>query len=267
MLGKHKSRTLTTGRKGRKGFTIIELLVVIAIIAILAALLFPVFVGAKNKAKQGACLVNTRQIALAMQMYISDHDDTFPTVGGEYIGTPMWTSPLGWFHPLEAYVGDRDIFWCPMLKRPVDAAQIGKMIWSGAPGMGVDCIINYSIAAPLYNNPYGLHNAVCGLWWMQAGQYVPYTYPRCMGDVEFPTRVICFNEVGKGWLDYHPAVLLVAGAECGHFSALHLSQPTHNGGLHFGFCDGHVKWLDMTDVPEGVSTWQGVSYDHEYRPY
>jgi len=65
---------------GRKGFTLIELLVVIAIIAILAAILFPVFAKARAKAKQATCLTNSRQIALAIQMYAIDYDDTFPTV-------------------------------------------------------------------------------------------------------------------------------------------------------------------------------------------
>ena len=39
-----------------RGFTLIELLVVIAIIAILAAILFPVFMRVKEKAKQATCV-------------------------------------------------------------------------------------------------------------------------------------------------------------------------------------------------------------------
>ncbi len=65
-------------RKNQHGFTLIELLVVIAIIAILAAILFPVFARAKAKALQTTCLSNVRQLALAFQMYASDHDETMP---------------------------------------------------------------------------------------------------------------------------------------------------------------------------------------------
>ncbi len=61
----------------RAGFTLIELLVVIAIIAILAAILFPVFAKAREKARQNSCLNNQRQIALAIQMYVQDHDETY----------------------------------------------------------------------------------------------------------------------------------------------------------------------------------------------
>ena len=61
------------------GFTLIELLVVIAIIAILAAILFPVFAQAREKARQTACMSNQRQIAIAVQMYAQEHDETLPT--------------------------------------------------------------------------------------------------------------------------------------------------------------------------------------------
>lgn len=65
----------------RKGFTLIELLVVIAIIAILAAILFPVFAQAKVSAKQAACILQMRQIGMAMMMYRSDYDDVWVPAG------------------------------------------------------------------------------------------------------------------------------------------------------------------------------------------
>ena len=68
----------------RRGFTLIELLVVIAIIAILAAILFPVFAQAREKARQISCLSNSKQIAMALTMYVQDYDETFPTAWGQY---------------------------------------------------------------------------------------------------------------------------------------------------------------------------------------
>lgn len=62
----------------RRGFTLIELLVVIAIIAILAAILFPVFARAKLAAKKTADLSNSKQLGMALQLYLQDTDDTFP---------------------------------------------------------------------------------------------------------------------------------------------------------------------------------------------
>src|SRR5947209_16578789 len=65
-------------KRRQAGFTLIELLVVIAIIAILAAILFPVFAQAREKARQVTCLSNLRQVGMATQMYMQDHDETVP---------------------------------------------------------------------------------------------------------------------------------------------------------------------------------------------
>jgi prepilin-type N-terminal cleavage/methylation domain-containing protein/prepilin-type processing-associated H-X9-DG protein len=61
-----------------RAFTLIELLVVIAIIAILAAILFPVFTKVREKARQSNCMNNQRQLAIAIRMYIDDHDGLLP---------------------------------------------------------------------------------------------------------------------------------------------------------------------------------------------
>ncbi|MCJ7751034.1 MAG: type II secretion system GspH family protein, partial [Armatimonadetes bacterium] len=62
----------------RKGFTLSELLVVIAIIGILAAMVFPVFARARESARKVVCLSNVKNIALAIQMYLADNNDTLP---------------------------------------------------------------------------------------------------------------------------------------------------------------------------------------------
>jgi prepilin-type N-terminal cleavage/methylation domain-containing protein/prepilin-type processing-associated H-X9-DG protein len=67
-----------------RGFTLIELLVVIAIVAVLAAILFPVFIKAREKARQTACLNNQRQLASMALIWAQDHDELLP------LATTVW---------------------------------------------------------------------------------------------------------------------------------------------------------------------------------
>lgn len=64
--------------RGALGFTLIELLVVIAIIAILAAILFPVFVTARESARRAKCVSNLKQLGLVLQQYADDYQGKLP---------------------------------------------------------------------------------------------------------------------------------------------------------------------------------------------
>ncbi len=98
--------------QARGGFTLIELLVVIAIIAILAAILFPVFAQAKEAAKRAACLSNTKEIGLAVQIYLNDYDDTTPSVYATY--PPVPTAPVAdVYQLLQPYIKNMQVFYCP----------------------------------------------------------------------------------------------------------------------------------------------------------
>lgn len=72
--------------KNRRGFTLIEILVVVAILGVLAALLFPVFLSAREKARAASCLSNYRQIGIGIQMYAQDNDGNVPANGGSFSG-------------------------------------------------------------------------------------------------------------------------------------------------------------------------------------
>ena len=123
----------------RQGFTLIELLVVIAIIAILAAMLFPVFARARESARKIQCLSNVKNIATAVQMYLTDYDRLFPyehdrMVFAYFVNKPGGGSggmlPNGicdrsyMANPylrkatiLDEYVKNRDVWRCPSAQR------------------------------------------------------------------------------------------------------------------------------------------------------
>jgi len=122
-----------------RGFTLIELLVVIAIIAILAAMLFPVFARARESARKIQCLSNVKNIATAVQMYLTDYDrfppslhdqaaqayfDTGPGGGRprENCGRAFNANPfLRWPVILDEYTRNRDVWRCPSTRFEVGA--------------------------------------------------------------------------------------------------------------------------------------------------
>jgi prepilin-type N-terminal cleavage/methylation domain-containing protein/prepilin-type processing-associated H-X9-DG protein len=115
----------------RRGFTLIELLVVIAIIGILAAMLFPVFARARESARKIQCLSNVKNIAMAVQMYLTDYDAIWPSEHDQQARDAFFA----WAHSdsdfcqgaavtrlnpylrapviLDEYIKNRDVWRCP----------------------------------------------------------------------------------------------------------------------------------------------------------
>ncbi len=143
----------------RKGFTLIELLVVIAIIGILASMVFPVFARARESARKAVCLSNVKNLALAVQMYLADNNDTLPptelraevvdyfdmipassrrtdswngTIAGHCAIANKANPYLRWPVILDEYTRNRDVWNCPSAKIVGGASFIiGQVDWFG----------------------------------------------------------------------------------------------------------------------------------------
>ena len=119
----------------QQGFTLIELLVVIAIIAIIASILFPVFGAAREKARQTLCLSNQRQVAFALQLFVQDHNETFPAAstawGSLALPTKTTTCP-----DTGGYVYNVDLS-----DLPLGAINNASSIWVSADGQTQSSVV------------------------------------------------------------------------------------------------------------------------------
>jgi prepilin-type N-terminal cleavage/methylation domain len=193
-------------------FTLIELLVVIAIIAILASILFPVFAKAREKARQTACLSNCKQMALAIQQYTQDYDETLPWAQQEDGGA--------WNLLIYPYVMNDDVYRCPSDDNPVSMAGTG--------GKKLSYLPNYAVLSP--------------------NRFAPLT----LADFDAPANMIALTEMYTGTgaakkqgyhlyrSDLFPAERDVILATPTVF--VRIATTRHNGGMNNMFIDGHAKW-------------------------
>ncbi len=101
----------SSGRSQRAAFTLMELLVVMAIIALLSALIYPAYQRSVGSAKAAACVSNLRQLGVALNGYLQDHDMTMPVLK---IGRASRSEDLPVIdNTLNAYVQDGAVFRCP----------------------------------------------------------------------------------------------------------------------------------------------------------
>lgn len=141
-----------------RGFTLIELLVVIAIIAILAAILFPVFVRAKENARRTRCISNLKQTYAGLCAYADDNCGYMPPSpaphGPSNDGYSGWSKQDSGFGCLYRCVRKGDIFLCP--NSSDKKLSNGQYITSNEP--------TYKVYVPTYANPATTFNASYHFW-------------------------------------------------------------------------------------------------------
>ncbi len=142
-------------RERTRGFTLIELLVVIAIIAILAAILFPVFAKAREKARQSACLNNTKQMGVAVRIYTDSWDGSLPSTTS-YPGP----SPGGhgyWMLLLQPNLKTTAVFKCPSAPHDLPNGLPGNFPYPAA-SYGYNEYLFYISATVDYSNEASIRN-------------------------------------------------------------------------------------------------------------
>jgi len=99
----------------RQAFTLIELLVVITIIVVLIAVLLPTLAGAKEESWRTVCRSQLRQIAIACEMYASEHAEQYPPSDPYTFQTSvMYMQVVTHDRLINSYLNwRRDAMWCP----------------------------------------------------------------------------------------------------------------------------------------------------------
>ena len=144
---------------GRLGFTLIELLVVVGIIALLTAVLLPVLLAARERARATACASNLHQLHLAFSMYAADNGGFVPPymAGGDkgsFHGLTIGNKPILWpdqteqcIRAVNAYAHSSEIWLCPSdpAGNKVDHAM--SYDFEGFPfDSAAQCIVPYSMS-------------------------------------------------------------------------------------------------------------------------
>jgi prepilin-type N-terminal cleavage/methylation domain-containing protein/prepilin-type processing-associated H-X9-DG protein len=239
-------------RRTRAAFTLIELLVVIAIIAILAAILFPVFAQAREKARQAACLSNLKQIGLALNMYLQDHDEGFPQ--GNYT---VKGGLVTWRQLLEPYIKagvagvetndtareKKSVWVCPNHAGPYPSVA-GTMFAKAAAAvqqLGSQPSRSYGANGYLVYDDY---------YWAGGGA------PARLAAILNPANIVFVAETaGSGRDNIWGRDDTDKGWNLPEIAA----RGRHSGGAHFVMADGHAKWFKAPD-PWATRSWAPVTW-------
>jgi prepilin-type N-terminal cleavage/methylation domain-containing protein/prepilin-type processing-associated H-X9-DG protein len=125
-----EKNTCLTMRCFNKAFTLVELLVVVAILAVLAAIGFPAVQRMVQSSRSSGCISNLRQIGMALNLYLGEHNMVFPTLEAgrrdKNENVPVIDNTL------DAYVKEPRVFACPADARGLAAATGTSYYWNVA---------------------------------------------------------------------------------------------------------------------------------------
>ncbi|HOV60264.1 MAG TPA: prepilin-type N-terminal cleavage/methylation domain-containing protein [Candidatus Hydrogenedentes bacterium] len=206
----------------RGGFTLVELLVVIGIIAVLAALSLPALARARDGALRASCASNLKQIFIAFECYLGEHQDTYPARQDLPLYEPpgywLWMG-RGWRDLLRPYVPQSReeplVYWCP-----ADIRRLTEEKYENT---------SYAYAMAFYHSPEQINtlNRTADCY----SNPLP-AMPQRKSALRYPSKKVLVGE----WFSNHAAW----AGDRGWFGA--------GGKRLYLFADGHVEFLDATEL-------------------
>lgn len=221
------------------GFTLVELLVVIAIIALLAAILFPVYIRAREGGRRTYCLNNLKQIGIAMMTYAEDRNGMLPMA-------EVYQFKFGVYE-----------MWYDQLAK---GRYVSKQI-CGYTGPNIAPRNAWTREANLLRCPNFFYKPGEDIKFNYAMNGTSFASPRKWATVRSPSKRLLFSEpvsasgtpgtavYNNWWLDCMRADLTNADRQGWRHS--------DGDGVNGVFADGHAAWLYYKALPKGDPYYGG----------
>lgn len=234
--GNDRGISVFAGRKA--AFTLIELLVVMAILSILMALLLPAIQSAKEKAKEGRCIANLRQLAMAMHSYASEFEGQLPLTAPanrNHSGDWVWGGNVV-AHPQQVEACQRiliesGVLWTymyPGLQRHQKRAEE----WYSSPQKNAYLCPSAGPVERKRGLSYSMN------WTLSQDETGGADYGGViLSRIKNASRCVLLVDEGPELND-------------GHYDASDFPNQgnLHNGGGNLAFCDGHVAWYPVAEI-------------------
>ena len=259
----------------RTGFTIVELLVVIAILGILVAVMLPALSWGKAQARSTACKNHLRQMGVALQMYVHDHDNKYPFCVNPYdpsldqevgLSTRYWFAKLWPYYPVK-WTDAR--YHCPGYKGAI-AAEVGSHHPYGSygynafgvaiPGSGyIDASNGVNIR---FTNWYGLgplYQRNSRLKAVSQSQVVTPSEMIAFGESRFLSAAM--NGVAGG-----DNVIICGVLNRSKYPLFSFDPARHGRTYNQTFCDGHVSAMHPWTLFNPTNSGAMWNFDHQPHP-
>jgi len=246
-------RASPLGVSPRHGFTLVELLVVIGIIALLISLLMPALAGARRQSRQIACASNIRQICLATVNYSLDNKDKLPERFQSNIGIQSpGPGAQTWAYYGPYSVGDSSNINRLVARGYLSGGYIYNTQEPNVPWLWCPSAVDGSSAAP------------SNTAWVSSYLFNPHERyglpsPAAPGATAYyDSRYTKLSAIPKN------RVLVMD--MCWYPDSFYHLQPNGSCGWNMGYTDGHVSYVQSTELYQYVLSNYGTNgYDQHYQ--
>jgi prepilin-type processing-associated H-X9-DG protein len=259
-------------------FTLTELLVVITTLGVLAALLFPALSTTKSYSRSATCINRLHQMGIALNMYVDDHQFTFPYYlgpagpsygdatynGKKVVGLVYWSSKLFPYYPLN---WTNSLFHCP----GYNGINTGPYQDSGPSLLGVIDRFGsyaYNVDGSSDKDPFIPEHFGLGL---SIFRNMPSVSE---GQIKLPSDMLSIGEsrfltsekvsVPGGWMQSGPGG--TDTLHCGNLAKYLFDPARHGKNYNQLFCDGHVSSMRPWVLFNPTNTAAMWNYDHQPHP-